>query len=102
MGIYDLDDKPLTAASFSLVSGQTTSMMIRIDCETDYVLEGIPVADVTIEAKHSSGSFQDIENIPLSLTPWNGTRQPFEIRFIVGSIITHKRELVPFTVRYAP
>ena len=86
--IYDTDDNRILTAAVDLRSGETKTVTIQLDCLTGYQLSGEAVSDVTVEARHSGDSFVDIETTPISLTPWNGTRETFEVRLTVGTITT--------------
>jgi hypothetical protein len=98
MGAYNLNGTPLSGGSFSFISNTTVNMSILVDCITDYIIKGYPVADVVIRAKHTAGAYVDIENNPISLTPWNGTQQQFDFEFQVGNISVHRRELILFDI----
>jgi len=88
--IYDTDDNRILTAGFSVRSGEVKTVTIHIDCNTGYYLRCSDVDDLkmTVEARHDGDAFVDIETTPISLTPWNGSREIFEIRVTAGVITT--------------
>lgn len=84
--IYDTDDNRILSTAFSVRSGDTETVTIKIDCLTGYQLSGQAVADAVVEARHDGDSFVNIETTPISLTPWDGDREIFEVRVTAGTI----------------
>lgn len=73
----------------SLESTTNRVFTVTIDCYDGHYLTGEVVGDATIEAKHSSGAYVDIETTSIDLSSWDGTQQTFLIRMTAGTITSH-------------
>lgn len=101
--MYDLDDNPLTNNSISVESGGITDLQIKIDCRTGYVLlVKNPVEIVAVNARHNSENvFTDLETDSIDLSPWNGSREIFDIRLTGGIVSALHRKTVVLSVEAA-
>jgi hypothetical protein len=95
--IYDLDGNRILTTAFSIRSGEIETFSFKIDCLTGYQLSGEAVADLTVEARHD-GAWVNIETTPISLTPWNGLLEIFEVRVTAGTIATASARAWNFSV----
>jgi hypothetical protein len=86
--IYDTDGNRILSTALDVRSGEDEIITLKIDCLTGWQLSGEAVADVAVEARHQGDAYVNIETTPISLTPWNGTLQTFEIRLTAGTITT--------------
>lgn len=98
--IFDTNDVPLRSARAAVRSGEVRTMTIRLECHTGRQLEmAEAVANVAIEARAvGSVSWTNLETTPISLTPYNGTFQDFEIRLTGGAVSARQRELASLRI----
>ena len=100
MAIYDTDGHVIYSVPVSLFPGQQKAATIQIDCVDGYSLYGAAVADVAVEARHgTSGSWTNIETTPIDLTPWDGSRETFQVRFTNESSTAQDSRSMALTVR---
>ena len=87
--MYDLDDNPLANGSISVESAGFADLQIKADCRAGYVLRAkSAVDDLSIEGKHAgAGAFTNLETGSIDLSPWNGSREIFDIR-LTGETVT--------------
>lgn len=99
LAIFDIDDNPIASFMLSIDSLDVQILTLRIECRTGQNLRGIPVSDVVVEAKRSVDStWVDIETTPIDLTPYNPTRQNFDIRITAGTVASLKHHNFNLTV----
>jgi len=90
--IYDLSDNPITSFRFALVSAGVATLSVKIDCKTDYRLTCDVTANITVEGRKSGDvSWVNLESSFIDLSPYNGTRQTFEIRLTGASVLARTR-----------
>lgn len=85
--IYDLDNNPIFSAALSVPSADSIVLQIRIDCMTGYEFYADTVANLAAEGqKEGDVSWTNIETTPIDLSPWNGTRQTFNVRLTAAAV----------------
>ena len=101
--MYDLDNNPLANGSVSVGSGSVTNLQIKIDCRSGYILRvKNPVEVVAVNAKHTSeDSYTDLETDSIDLSPWNGSREIFDIRLTGDEVSARTLKTVILSVEIA-
>jgi hypothetical protein len=80
-------DTEIACYQITIASAGTKTFSRTIDCVDGYELTSETVADITVEARHSSGgAWTNIETGALDLSTWAGTTETFEIRLTAGTV----------------
>jgi hypothetical protein len=96
--IYDTDNNQILSAFFDLMSAESKTFRIKIDCEAGCFLR-CGVSTLTIEARKAGGvSWTNLQTDPIDLTPDAGTAQAFDIRITTGYVGSHDRRTVQLAV----
>lgn len=91
--IFDLNNNRIFSGGIAFESEEAKILSIRLDCRTGYVLSA--ESPMTVEARLSGDtSWINIKASPISLSPWDGTRQIFEVRVTAGSTTARERHEV--------
>lgn len=98
--IYDTGGLVIYSAAYSVASADSEIQTIQIDCEDGYELRGEPVATLALEARHgTSGPWISIENDSIDLSPWDGSRETFQIRLTAQTVFELTRRVFRLTVK---
>ena len=97
--IYNTAGVQILSSTFAVRNLTDESLTIRIDCETGYSLSSQATADAAVEVRRVGDvPWVNLETTPISLTPWDGTQQDFEIRVTAGTITSFMRRYIPIRV----
>ena len=99
MAIFDTANNPISSFSLSLNSAEVKTLTIRVECRTGRFLRCETVADIAVEArKVGDTTWINLETTPIDLSPFDATRQNFEIRLTAVSVIVLTRRNFKLTV----
>lgn len=98
--MFDSDNVFLNQYTGSIQAGATQTCLIRIDCLTGKTLMASVVSDLAVTARlyGSADAFTDLESTGLDLSPYNGTRQTFEVRIVAASVSRRTKNFDLFLV----
>jgi hypothetical protein len=96
--IYDTDGNRKLSSHIELRPSEVKTESVLIDCLTGYQIAGHAVTNVTIECKHDGDAYVNIETTPISLTPWDGTQEPFTFRYTAGAHVSADKRQFNWTV----
>ncbi|MBX3288449.1 MAG: hypothetical protein KF855_03795 [Acidobacteria bacterium] len=96
--IYDLDNNRTRSGYLAIRRpADAAEAHLKFDCRAGYVLKA--VSGPTIEARRQGDvTWTNIKTSSLSLTPWDGTRQIFEIKAVAGVDMGRERHKVRIQV----
>ena len=88
MSFYSIDNIGVLSVPFQYVAGEAVYARFLLDCKDGYSIFGEVLDNITVELKHSlEASYTDIETIPYDTTPFDGSREAFDVRF-TSSVLT--------------
>lgn len=97
--IFDTADNPISSFSMLINTLSVQTLTIRVECRTGYFLRCETVANIAVEArKVGDVPWINLETTPIDLSPFNATKQNFEIRLTAASVTTITRENFKLTV----
>lgn len=75
------------------------TLTIRVECRTGFFLRCETVANIAVDArKVGDVPWINLETTPVDLSPYNATRQNFEIRLTAASVVVITRENFKLTI----
>lgn len=108
MSFYDLNNIGEISVQFQLITGNVAQCRFLLDCRSGYSIFGEVLDNVTVELKHSlEVSYSNIETTPYDTTPFDGSREAFDLRFTSPTPLTkaefynvyhNLRQPLPFTL----
>lgn len=89
MAFSSLDNIGMVSVGFQLVTGNVAQARFLLDCRDGYSIFGEVLDNVTVELKHSLDvSYSNIETTPYDTTPFDGSREAFDLRFTSPTALT--------------
>lgn len=96
--IYDLDDNLLRSGQVSVDAPGTQILTIRVECRGGYFLRAA-AADLAVAGRRVGDiDWTDLKSGQISLTPFTGTRQNFEISLTAAGVSIVKRAVLDLRV----
>lgn len=87
--MQDENDQPLTGLHYTLAPGQVSAVsVVKVMARAGLrlIAEDSDAARVLARRSGTADAFQDLADSPISLTPWAGTWQTFDIKVEAGAI----------------
>jgi hypothetical protein len=82
---YDLSGDLITNYRFMIEFEDQQTMSLKILCSAK-ILKCTPAPDLIVEGRHSGNiTWVDLETTGISLSPWDGDIEIFEVRFTATS-----------------